>query len=320
MSRGLYDLQKIRINTGNRLVSAFKVKLGVAPGEKEELSEKEVRKILEQLKESYTRITDGIAEVTADVEFPVDEIISTNAELLMVDQYFSLLRGEVRQTKQMEKLLKSYPIYTEYLCKVTGVGPLMATVIISEFDITKARYASSLWKYAGLDVAGDGKGRSRKAEHLVDREYKNRDGGVETKKSVTFNPRIKTKLVGVLADVIIKLADWTEVDDDAWAAAPQHRRRIKPATKKKPERKLVLYGSGSEFDFAPIYYDYKNRLQHRPDLAEASKKHINDMAKRYMIKMFLIPVYKYWRTLEGLEVYPPYHEAKLGLKHVEKLA
>ena len=46
----------------------------------------------------------------------------------------------------------------------------MAGVLISEFDIHRARYPSSMWKYAGLDVARDGRGRSRKAEHLVEVE------------------------------------------------------------------------------------------------------------------------------------------------------
>jgi hypothetical protein len=54
----------------------------------------------------------------------------------------------------------------------------MAGVILSEIDITKAEYPSSLHKYAGLDVAGDGQGRSRKKEHLEESDYIDKDGAV----------------------------------------------------------------------------------------------------------------------------------------------
>ena len=34
-----------------------------------------------------------------------------------------------------------------------------------------------------------------------------------------------------------------------------------------------------------------------------------------MIKMFLNDLYMEWRRVEGYEVYPHYHESKLGLYH-----
>ena len=39
--RGTYDIQNLRIQTGNRIVANFKARLGQAPSEKEETMDKE---------------------------------------------------------------------------------------------------------------------------------------------------------------------------------------------------------------------------------------------------------------------------------------
>jgi hypothetical protein len=158
---------------------------------------------------------------------------------------------------------------------VRGCGPLMAAVIISEIDPHKAKYVSSFWKYAGLDVAEDGNGRSRKKEHLVEVEYVNKDGELSKRQSITFNPFLKTKLVGVLGTSFIR--------------------------------------SGGKY--AEIYYDYKNRLENHPVHKDKTKLHKHNMAIRYMIKMFLKDLYIAWRKLEGLPVLPDYAEGKLGIIH-----
>ena len=159
-----------------------------------------------------------------------------------------------------------------------GVGPAMAGVIISEIDITKAEYPSSLHKYAGVDVAGDGQGRSRRAEHLEDSEYTDKEGKLQTKKGITFNPFLKTKLVGVLGSSFIKQ-------------------------------------SPDKCEYRKIYDDYKHRIENMDAHKEKSKGHRHNMAVRYMIKMFLIDLYNAWRKLEGLPVAPTYTEAKLGKVH-----
>ena len=61
--RGVYDLQKMRIETGNRLVAAFKAKLGIQPGEKEEEAEKDAVDLLDQIKLSFDNITEGVLAI-----------------------------------------------------------------------------------------------------------------------------------------------------------------------------------------------------------------------------------------------------------------
>lgn len=279
MVRGAYDLQKLRIQTGLRVVAAFKTKMGQLPSMKEEDSPEVAQEVLKVLREEYERITDAItvnekARKLKASDFDGLQLISDETELSLVREYMRLLDAEEQQFKDVGKALKKFPIYTGFLDGVKGVGPALAGVIISEIDITRAMYPSSLWKYAGLDTV-DGKGRSRKAEHLIDVEYTNADGETAMRKSITFNPFLKTKLIGVLGSSFLRAGG----------------------------------------DYAAIYYQYKNRLQNRPDLTEESKGHVHNMAIRYMIKMFLIDLHREWRIIEGLPATEPYHVAKLGLRN-----
>lgn len=272
MVRGAYDIQQLRIEAGNRLCANFRSKLGLDPNEKPS----EVPKVLKELKLRYEKITDGVVEISRRRKFDFDGVISNRTELNLVRHYLELVSNEKTLFQNLEHALRSFPIWTEYLHGVRGVGPAMASVIISEVDISRARYPSSLWKYAGLDVAEDGAGRSRRKEHLIDVEYKDKNGKMATRKSITFNAFLKTKLTGVLAGSFLRVG---------------------------------------ENKYAEIYAGYRHRLDSRPDLSEHSKGHKHNMALRYMIKMFLMDLHVVWRTLEGLEATIPYHEAKLDIKH-----
>ena len=292
--RGVYDLQKMRIETGNRLVAAFKAKLGIVPGQKEEDAEKEAVDMLAQIKLSFDSITEGVLSIPTMKSFQKKleklkepTLISSYAELTLSAQYFQLLRDEQEQFKRLGDLVSEVPIWIHFLQGVRGVGPAMAGVILSEIDIHKAEYPSSLWAYAGLDVVqvtdeatGEikGEGRSRRAAHLIDLEYIDKDGNTATRKSITYNPWLKTKLMGVLGTLFVK----------------------QPADK-SPYRKA--------------YDDYKFRLENHPKWADRSKGHRHQAAIRYAIKRFLVDLYRAWRELEGLPVAPEYSEAKLGMVH-----
>lgn len=278
MVRGAYDLQKLRIQTGNRIVANFKSKvLGQEPSAPESDLEKEEKNILDLLRLSYRRITDGVADtLPTRKKFKGDELISSYTELCLLDQYFNLELDEAKAFKQLEKVLDEYPIYTEFLKNVKGVGPAMAGVLISEIDIHACKYPSSMHKYCGLDVVmEDGRGRSRRKEHLVEHIYIDKDGNEQTRMGISFNPFIKTKLMGVLASSFLKC--------------------------KSP--------------YSELYYNYKNRMETDPRHQDKTKLHIHNSSMRFMIKRFLVDLYVSWRTLEGLEVAKEYHEAKHGHVH-----
>lgn len=275
LSAGFYDLQHLRVEIGNRITANWKAKAGQEPGEREaEISEAD-QKLLRRLRLSYRRLTDGLIRFPQPADFSGDELISSYTELALVAMYLDLDAAESRHFKILTSVVEREPIY-KWLEGVRGCGPTMAAVLISTIDIHKATYVSSLWAYAGLSVAPDGRGMSRKAEHLVKRRYINREGEEAERLGITFNPFLKTKLIGVLAPCMIKAGD-------------------SPYTR--------------------VYRDYKHRLENHPVHKDKTKGHRNAMAIRYMIKALLRDLYVQWRTLEGLPVHPPYSEAKLGLKH-----
>ena len=271
MTRGGYDIQKLRIEMGNRLVANFRVKLGIDPGTKAD----DTIDVLKVIERRYENITEGVIEISRRRRFEYDGVISDYADLSLVSHYVALVKAEKRIFRDLGYTVQDFPIWSEYLEGVRGCGPAMASIIISEIDISKCRYPSSLWRYAGLDVADDGRGRSRRKEHLIDAEYTTRDGETATRKSITFNPLLKTKLTGVLGPSFLKAGG----------------------------------------TYADIYYGYKNRLENHPDHVEKSKGHRHNMAIRYTVKLFLQALHTEWRRIEGYDPTVPYAEAKLGITH-----
>jgi hypothetical protein len=311
--RGAYDLQKLRMQSGLRLVANFRAKLKIeVPQDEDDEDEesgpgeegkgegdlgKKAKEIIDDLRARYRRFTDGVAKnrtLPAKEKFIGDEVISNFTELSLVSQYEGLVREEDREFLILGKLLGDEPIYQQFLRHQPGIGPAMAGVIITGFDIARAEYPSSLWAYCGIDVAEDGMGRSRREEHLVERPYKDKQGRMRTRMSITYNPWMKTKMVGVLAGCMIRVRG-----ESLWKG---------------------------------VYYDYKHRLETDPNRikmanVEWKKRYaagedlqnvftpgrINAMAKRYMIKMLLIDLHAVWRELEGYPPTTPYYEGKLGM-------
>ncbi len=280
--RGAYDIQKLRIAMGLRIVAQFKVRIGQAPSTPEKELDKKGQLILANLRKEFKLLTDGVIRLPAKLPKKA-VLIDSYSEFAMIRQYehlFTAEKEQLGQTGMLRKCLNGIPIWEEFLKGVTGCGPAMSGVIISELDIHKAEYPSSFWKYCGIDVSnanknGERTGRTNQKHHLVDVEYTDKDGEVATRKSITYNPFVKTKIVGVLGGCLMK----------------QNKH------------------------YKKIYDDYKNRLQNTPRHAEKTPLHIHNMSNRYMIKRFLVDLHLKWRALEGLKVNSEYSEGKLGMKH-----
>ena len=280
MVKNIYQIQKLRIQIGLRIVAMFKKKLGILPGQKEDSPDIDdmSKEMLEELKTEYDLITDAIVDNIRNkhkVEtYKTSRYIKTYAEYALVNSYFSIRDDEAVLFKALERPLLEFEIYNSFLSKVKGCGPAMAAIIISTIDIHKATYASTIHAYAGLDVAADGKGRGKTKAHLVKREYTDAEGKLQLKDSVTFNPFLKTKLLAVLGGAFLKCGS----------------------------------------PYRQSYDNYKHRLQNRVDTKDFTKGHIHNMAIRYMVKRFLADLYENWRALENLPVYNPYEADKLGMK------
>lgn len=277
----LYQMQKLRVQQGNRITAAFRTKLGLESSQAEE-EVPEANNMLDDLRKEFKRITDGVKRVTVNIKID-SPLITSAAELALIEAYERQLEAEALHEKAIARLLDEQPIWGLHLKGVRGCGTMMAGAIISQIDIHKCNSISALWKYAGLDVVvtetegGETleEGRCRKKHHLVPREYVDRDGEIKETVGITFNPFLKTKLIGVLGSSFIKLGG----------------------------------------EYREIYDNYKHRLEHHPKHKEKTKGHRHNMAVRYMIKEFLADLWTEWRKIEGLPVRPRYSEEKLGIVH-----
>lgn len=347
--RGRDDAQRERIACSNRLVGDWKFMLGQEPGKPERELSKASLDYLDDLRERCKRLSDVVG-AELDLQ-PEDDsgLIATHAEKALLKVFDNLLQSEKELVASLPPLLEQCSIWP-WLKAILGVKEVMAAVIISEFDIRKAKYVSSLWKYAGLDVAKDGRGRSKRKEHLVEREYVNAAGEKVIRLSVTYNPWLKTKLMGVLAPNLLKVGKWELCDAKTWNEAHESLRRIKECferkvgghwevcgqtrwgradekDRRKTKRKQVLVSPPDSY--ARIYCNYRHRMNNHERYGErndgkqeegkdgkmhyiTSAAHRYQMSLHYMIKMFLRDLYKEWRKLEGLPVYPSYQERKLG--------
>lgn len=415
--RTCYAVQDLRVQVGNRVCAVFRLRAGMTnepkiipkEGEEGEL-DAQYKKLMVELKADYQRVTDGIV---AEGDAAIDSLVSRNkklpapkrfkpqghlqtyADLLLVDQYIDILSTETDAFKNLKKALDGIPIYDEFLSKVDGIGPALAGMILSEIDITKAQYPSSLHVYAGLDVVyvgvytddkgvehvlkpyeidtfyethdtdveflAEGKykiryemrGRSNKEWALVDREYKAADGTIKTRKSITYNPKLKTKLVGVAMSSFLKrnyfLVDGEKMTKkDRLALAMKEGLELNDIEDVETQvtNCLRLHHKVEKMmsPYAKAYYDYRVRLNNRDnadldrleyefthnpeyrgwteEMKEEQRKkirhtenHKHRMACRFAIKLFLNDLYRVWRKLEGLFVNPTYEEVKLGKAH-----
>ena len=180
--------------------------------------------------------------------------------------------------RRIASYLKYFPVYNRFLKNVRGCGPAISAVILSEFDITKATTRSKMWQFAGCNpgmVYGKKKvdGKIQQTDTMV-------RGDELTKGFIApYNAFLKTKLLGVLADCMIK----------------------------------------SKSQYKVVYDQYKLRLSNEENeykegrkWKDESKAHIDMAARRKMVKAFLGDLYEVWRELEGLEVRCTYEQEYLG--------
>ena len=312
------DAKKARVRSFNQLNMSARRALGLGTTREEleldtlneELEGSDERRPADLMMEDYRAVVSAILgrSVTARDRFSDDRLthsdvrkaiettelphgtIASIADFYVAHNYQRAVLHSQLSARALAQSLRGVPIYETFLKGVKGCGVTIAGVLIRHIDISKARYPSSLWAFAGYDVV-DGQGRSRRASHLVEREYITRDGEVATRRGLSFNPDVKTALF-LLAEQFNRSPDSTygKILRDY-----KHRMECHPK-----------YGIAAQEEYAAavVKPDYRPSAGHR-----------HRMAMRAAIKRFLADLYNAWRPLEGLPVAPEYSEAKLGIVH-----
>ena len=306
------SIQKLRIQCGNRICASFKTQIDAVKKNKNKLknnetgaeekdkeaADKEVDKLLKTLLSEYTRITDAYAESGGSIK-RIIQTLSDAGELVniksltdfdAIDEYKSLLAAEEKNRSALKRIVVEHPLYEAFFKKVVGCGPELAATLIARFDPYKARHAACFWSYAGLNpvtiidkegneqIIGNGK-RYTTMQPVYDQE----GNKIGEKKGITYNPDLKTALLGVGATNFIK----------------QGIRRDKESG--------IITAKGI---YANMYMEYKHRK--RNQYPERSLAHIDKMSKRWMMRNFVRDLWVAWRTLEGLPVTMPYEQQFLG--------
>ena len=305
-----YDIQKLRISTGNRICTSFKTQLGQKPGKSEDTMEKEAAKTLHDLRKEYDRITDGMADKQTSLKKTIEALskdpkpliyIRSKTDYELVESYIQLQDSESKVAASVQQAVQEHPMWNAFFSKVKGCGPMMAGVCLAYFDINKARYATSFIAYAGIDAvsvvkvdkdglpytASEGHGLKHTREEI----YKKADDTWGVKNSIGYNPKLKSTLLSTLADGFLK-AGYRREKDGSGAA--------------------VEGGWIQAEGYARAYAEYIHRLDNRVDTKNYSRGHKHLMGKRYMIKLFLKDMWTVWRQMAGYDIGLPYEVEFLG--------
>ena len=261
---------------------------------------KKVEDVISKIRELGDEKVTGVALIT-------DKTVYDNVAV-----YGELLLSEEKQLKMITELVKKHPLWDKFFKDVKGCGPLMAAVCLSSFSIEPARHVSSFWKYAGLDcinrveqitkedgsVQVDTVGKANGKWYTETYKYIDKNGAEQDKKGITYNPELRTKLLGVLGSSILKAC-------------------LRPV--KKDDGTYELDSNGNKTfskaeGYAGAYVDYMTRLNNDPVKSQYSPAHKNNMAIRYMVKQFVRDLWVAWREAAGYEVSAPYEVEFLGRK------
>jgi hypothetical protein len=214
--------------------------------------------------------------------FKTGQLITNKSELIQARYYFDLCQFEKELEKEVADLLPAFDVWNDWLSNQFGIGVKLGAALLSRLNPFIAKYPSAYIRYMGLDVGPDGKGTSRRKDHMVMKEYVAKNGEIKKKKSLTYNPWLKSKFVSTCTMNFRKKS-----------VKNIHRRQM--------------------------YDNYLNRYQNHPEHKDKPKAHLAAMAMRPVMKQFLIEFWMAQRSSLGLELSLPYHVAKLGLSdHKDK--
>jgi hypothetical protein len=231
----------------------------------------------------------------------------------------NLLTAEKLALKDVEDLLNAMPFYIDVLSdkdRFRGIGPTMAGVILSEFDIHRSDTPSKFWAFAGL--APVPVRRCSKCFRTI--EFVNATDQAHTK-WVSRKPKLDAEGKEVPQKKITCEFDGKPIPanfiiDSAKAAKPTKGEKLHYNSFLRAKLCGVLGPILLKCD-SPWRVHYDNFKQRWISAGKGiNDAHRHAAAIRYMIKMLLAEIWGEWRKAEGLALRPSYAEEKLGMHHV----
>lgn len=184
--------------------------------------------------------------------------------------------------KTIAEVIENHPAFP-WFSQVKGIGKENIAKVIGLVDISKASYVSSLWKFAGFAVE-DGKApRAQRGKKLE------------------FNRQLRTMCWRLISSLNRAKGSYYEY----FLKQKEHytQRFLQNGFTIIPAEQL------------PFKMERGKRIRYESDKV-ISLGHVNNMAKRKMIKLFLAHLWLVWREAEGLPTSKPYVQEYKGHEHI----
>ena len=268
-------------------------------------------------------------------------------------QSFLLDQLEAQGLRKVKRLVDKHPVWKGFLKPIKGIGPTLGGVVLSEIRVDRAPTVSALWSFCGLAVRDGEADRKRKGQRASYNPWLKAKmlkvmGDCMIKASSQyrkFYDDYKHRKENQLVPVCMACKGEGQVSEYLRVIIPAGREHglkrdlVVQALDGVDHQKLRVSKSESEVQVHEGDVDRAlDRLVKRLGVTaqrkdgEQSKckncdgrgkdapwgrsgKHRHQAAVRYMIKMFLLELWKFWRELEGLPIGETYAEAHLGRKH-----
>lgn len=157
---GYYDHQKLRTAHMNRIRDLIRKENEGIPLDKVE-DKKAVKKFDKKYRDEG--LPGLLSQMEAEKRISVSEV-SHITKLLGIAKTEHALESEYKEI--IESWAGDSPVYTGFLKKTKGIGPVLGGGLLAVFDVSKAKHISSFWAYAGLHVIEGKAPRRKKGEKL----------------------------------------------------------------------------------------------------------------------------------------------------------
>jgi len=198
-----------------------------------------------------------------------------------LNQQTIVLENQIKRA--MDYWTESYPVAKILKDKVYGVGPVIAAGLVAHIDIHKARTAGAIWRYAGLDPTSKWeKGQKR-----------------------PWNASLKN-LCWKIGQSFMKFSG--------------NEKCFYGGLYKKQKEFLVKKNLDGGFSELAANVVSTKTFKNKEVLAKYKSGilpdgHIDAMARRWTVKLFLSNLHELWCKVEGIECPKPYVMAHLGHVH-----
>ncbi len=227
-----------------------------------------------------------------------------NSKKNEIVQGLESIKGKLSRT--IEKELEFWPVYTEWLKIVPGIGPFIAGNLVLLYYYRFIPICAD----CGTDVV---KRDVEDAKPAKKKKAVNADAPDEEKKSKTFYCLTCKKSIkgdGVLKHRIDKSKDFPNVSK-WWAYLGEHvvdgkmpKRKVGVASNWSAKGRQIGFQIGESFNKMSAEHHYKNHLNETKAKLETvypdkSKGHRHSMAKMRAVKLFLSHFWHIAREMEG---------------------